>query len=66
MLTGALAMGIPVLNGITTGDWFSAHLSADHSIAAWVDFGMLVCGVMTVAAGYFAPSERKTKRRQNA
>ncbi|MEO1407962.1 MAG: PepSY-associated TM helix domain-containing protein, partial [Pseudomonadota bacterium] len=66
MLTGALAMGIPVLNGITTGDWLFAHLSADHSIAAWVDFGMLVCGAVTVAAGYLSPAERKTKRRPNA
>ena len=63
ILTGALAMGIPVLNGVTTGDWFIAHLSADHSAAAWVDLGMLLCGVLTVAAGYLAPSERKTKRR---
>lgn len=63
ILTGALAMGVPVLNGVTTGDWFIAHLSADHSAAAWVDLGMLLCGVLTVAAGYLAPSERKTKRR---
>lgn len=63
MLTGALAMGLPVLNGVTTGDWFLAHLSANHSAAAWVDLGMLICGAITVAAGYLSPSERKTKRR---
>ncbi|NQY41419.1 MAG: PepSY domain-containing protein [Henriciella sp.] len=66
MLTGALAMGLPVLNCLTTGDWFFAHLNADHSTAAWVDAGMLVLGTMTVVAGFLAPAERKAKRRPGA
>ena len=66
MLTGALAMGLPVLNCLTTGDWFFAHLNADHSTAAWVDAGMRVLGTMTVGAGFLAPAERKAKRRPGA
>ncbi|MEL6170464.1 MAG: hypothetical protein AAFR02_00425, partial [Pseudomonadota bacterium] len=65
MLTGGLAMGIPVLNGIATGDWFISHLNAEHSVAAWVDLGMLISGATTVAAGYLSPADRKTKRRSN-
>ncbi|MEL6827965.1 MAG: PepSY-associated TM helix domain-containing protein [Pseudomonadota bacterium] len=66
ILTGALAMGIPVLNGLVTGQWFPAYVGADHSIAAWVDVSMLVGGALTVLAGYLAPAERLDKQARRA
>ena len=66
MLPGALAMGIPMLNGLVTGQWFPAYLGADHSVAAWVDVAMLVGGGLTVLAGYLAPAERLDKQARRA
>ena len=64
--TGVLAMGIPVLNGLVTGQWFPAFVGADHSTAAWVDVAMLVGGALTVLAGVLAPAERLDKQARRA
>ncbi|MEO1305974.1 MAG: PepSY-associated TM helix domain-containing protein [Pseudomonadota bacterium] len=66
LLTGVLAMGVPVVNGLVTGQWFPAYLGADHSIAAWVDVAMLVGGALTALAGYLAPAERLDKAARRA
>ncbi|MEO0549641.1 MAG: PepSY-associated TM helix domain-containing protein [Pseudomonadota bacterium] len=66
IFSGILAMGIPVLNGIATGQWFPAYLGADHSVAAWVDVAMLVGGVLTILAGALAPRERLDKQARRA
>ncbi|MCA8900409.1 MAG: PepSY domain-containing protein [Hyphomonas sp.] len=58
MLTGVLAMGIPVLNGMTTGDWCFAHLASGGRAYAWVDFAMLLVGGLTLGAGFLAPKRR--------
>ncbi len=63
MATGALATGIPILNGLATGDWFPTYLGADYSAAAWTDLLMLVGGALTVCVGYLAPAQRKDKKR---
>lgn len=60
-LTGALAMGIPLLNGLATGDWFTTGLASDFRVVAWVDLTMLIGGLLTILAGYLAPAERRTK-----
>ncbi|MEM6651596.1 MAG: PepSY-associated TM helix domain-containing protein [Pseudomonadota bacterium] len=66
IVTGGLAIGIPVLNGLVTGQWFPAYIGAGHSVAAWVDVAMLVGGAMTVLAGYLAPAERLDKQARRA
>jgi|GEM_PF-631737 len=66
IFSGILAIGIPVLNGIATGQWFPAYLGAEHSVAAWVDVAMLVGGAMTVLAGVLAPRERLDKQARRA
>ncbi|MEO0855058.1 MAG: PepSY-associated TM helix domain-containing protein, partial [Cyanobacteria bacterium J06648_11] len=66
ILSGILAIGIPVLNGIATGQWFPAYLGAEHSVAAWVDVAMLVGGAMAVLAGALAPKERLDKQARRA
>lgn len=55
MLTLAVAMSIPMLNGVTMRDCFVAHLNANHSIGAWVDGGTLICGMMSVTAEHVSP-----------
>lgn len=62
MASGAIAMLIPVLNGMTTGDWFITALAGGHTAAAWVDVFMLVVGALTILAGYLSPAARKAKR----
>jgi uncharacterized iron-regulated membrane protein len=64
MVTGGLAVGIPILNGLVTGQWFVTHLNAEHSIAAWVDTLMLLGGALTVFAATLAPAVRMDKKRQ--
>ncbi|MEM9179476.1 MAG: PepSY-associated TM helix domain-containing protein [Pseudomonadota bacterium] len=64
--TGVMAMGIPILNGLATGQWFPAHLGADHSVAAWVDVVMLLAGAATAAMGYLSPAERLDKAARRA
>ena len=66
IFSGVLAIGIPVLNGIATGQWFPAYLGAEHSVAAWVDVAMLVGGAMTALAGALAPRERLDKQARRA
>ena len=66
IVSGIMAMGIPVLNGLVTGQWFPAYLGADHSVAAWVDTAMLIGGSLTVLAGYLAPAERLDKQARRA
>ena len=66
MFTGLIAMGIPVLNGVVTGQWFPAYLGADHTVAAWVDVAMLVGGALTAIAGYLAPAARVDKQARRA
>lgn len=62
-LTGLLALGIPVLNGIATGDWFWSALASDHTMSAWVDVVMLISGAFTVFIAYHLPKARKEKQR---
>ena len=66
MITGVLAMGVPVLNGLATGDWFFVHLFAEHAVAAWVDATMLISGALTILAGYLAPAKRWDKQARRA
>ncbi|MEM9937965.1 MAG: PepSY-associated TM helix domain-containing protein [Pseudomonadota bacterium] len=66
IFSGILAMGIPVLNGLATGQWFPAYVGADHSVAAWVDVAMLVGGALTVLTGALAPRERLDKQARRA
>lgn len=63
MLSGLLAIGIPMLNGAATNQWFFSYLNADHAVSAWVDVTMLLGGLLTVACGYFLPAERKAKQK---
>ncbi|MEM9359999.1 MAG: PepSY-associated TM helix domain-containing protein [Pseudomonadota bacterium] len=62
ILTGLLAVGIFVLNGAVTGEWFFLHLITGHTAAAWVDAVMLIAGVATIATGLIAPSKRLDKQ----
>ena len=66
ILSGVLAIGIPVLNGLATGQWFPVYIGADHSVAAWVDVAMLAGGALTVLAGVLAPRERLDKQARRA
>ena len=59
-------MGLPILNGLVTSQWFPAFIGADHSVSAWVDVAMLVGGGLTVLAGYLAPAERLDKQARRA
>jgi len=66
IFAGMLAICVPILNGLATGQWFPAYLGAEHSVAAWVDVAMLVGGAMTVLAGALAPRERLDKQARRA
>ena len=63
LLSGLLAMGIPMLNGVVTGDWFIPELIEDGPVHALVDLSMLLAGCATVLAGLAAPSRRIEKQR---
>lgn len=63
MLSGALAMGIPILNAIISGQWFFLQLSENgHTASAWVDVAALIGGISALIAGIAAPSKRLDKR----
>ena len=66
MVTGGLAIGIPILNGLVTGQWFVTHLNTEHSVAAWVDTLMLLGGALTVFAATLATAERMDKKYRSA
>jgi len=65
-MSGVLAIGLPVLNGSATGQWFPAYLGAEHSVAAWVDLTILMGGAVTVLAGVLAPQQRLDKQARRA
>src|SRR5690606_1372330 len=56
MLAGLMAIGVPVLDGATTGDWFfQAPLTAMPAYAS-LDLAMLVAGALTSICGLAAPA----------
>ncbi len=38
-----LSVGVPVLNGVVTGDWLPLAFSRGHTVSAGVDTGLLLC-----------------------
>jgi len=66
VLTGALALGVPILNGSTTGDWINiSSLSAGSSVA-WVDFGSIVVGLALMGVSLLLPKARANKKVQRS
>ncbi|MEM8937370.1 MAG: PepSY-associated TM helix domain-containing protein [Pseudomonadota bacterium] len=56
--TGALSVGVPALNWAATGDLFLSQLLSPQSTHAWVDFSLLVMGVLTIVIALKLPKGR--------
>lgn len=59
LTTGGLFCAVPLLNTLTTGDFFLSVLGAGHKIAGYVDLSLLVIGALTIASALKLPKERK-------
>lgn len=63
VLAGLMAMGVPVLDGVTTEEWFvQASVSAMPAHAS-LNLAMLVAGALTSICGWAAPTRRVDSRR---
>lgn len=64
MACALLLLGLPVVNGIVTGDWLTAIGSPHSGSAAIADWVFAMLGVLMIAAWKFLPSHRPeiTKR----
>ncbi|MEL6172413.1 MAG: PepSY domain-containing protein, partial [Pseudomonadota bacterium] len=65
-LTGIVMIGLPILNGVATGEFFWSAIGSGHTASAWVDFSCLILGVLTVAASRTLPSKRPERQRRKA
>ena len=63
MLTGCLAVGVPILNGFVTGDWFVSELLEGAPLHAWVDLVILLAGAATILISTVSPKARKQAHR---
>lgn len=60
-LTGIGLLGLPLLNGLVTGDYFFSSVAAaeaGQAVAAWVDVVFLVAGGLTCATAAALPRNR--------
>ncbi|MEO1405252.1 MAG: PepSY-associated TM helix domain-containing protein [Pseudomonadota bacterium] len=65
-VTGIGLIGIPILNGMTTGDFFWVAFASGHSISAWIDISCLAVGVLTFAASRTLPEARPENKKKRA
>ena len=57
-LTGLGLIGLPLLNGLATGDFFLSGLAGANPVTAWVDVSFLVLGAITCTLAAALPSHR--------
>jgi uncharacterized iron-regulated membrane protein len=63
MLVGLMAIGVPVLDGATTGDWFFLAPVTTMPAHASLNFAMLVAGALSSICALAAPAGRADGRR---
>ena len=57
-LTGLGLIGLPLLNGLATGDVFLSGLAGATPVTAWVDVTFLVLGAVTCVVAAALPDHR--------
>ncbi|MEL6362256.1 MAG: PepSY-associated TM helix domain-containing protein [Pseudomonadota bacterium] len=62
-LIGLGLLGLPVLNGVTTGDFFWSALQGGHTTSAWVDVACPVLGIATLAVSRVLPAVRPERKK---
>ncbi|MCG8440785.1 MAG: PepSY domain-containing protein [Caulobacterales bacterium] len=60
-LAGLGLMGLPVLNGVVTGDFAWEALNGGHAVTAGVDVTLFLCGLLALAAAVALPARRDAR-----
>ncbi|WP_341197849.1 PepSY-associated TM helix domain-containing protein [Hyphomonas chukchiensis] len=62
-LAGALALAIPLTNGVMTGDWVWLRLASGHTQSGWVDVCLALFGGAAIFVAMALPRARREKSR---
>lgn len=65
-LTGFGLVGLPLANGIATGDFFWSAFGTAAAGSAWFDLSFLLLGIITIAAAAKIPADRPVDKRRKS
>ncbi|MEL7226561.1 MAG: PepSY-associated TM helix domain-containing protein, partial [Cyanobacteria bacterium J06576_12] len=61
VLTGALFVGLPIINVLTTNEQFLSALGSGHKATGFVDLAFLLSGILTILVAISLPKNRSEK-----
>ncbi|MEL6934323.1 MAG: PepSY-associated TM helix domain-containing protein [Pseudomonadota bacterium] len=65
-LSGVVLLAMPIVNGLTTGDYFWTALGSSASVAGWFDISFIILGGLTLATANKLPRNRPVDKRRRA